>query len=260
MGKLLVIASVVISLATAGIGFVNKGQLSETKDSLTAAESAKQAADQKVAESGKALKAKTDELATATAEKEQAVAAAAQAKSDLDKANASLADATGKATAAEGKVADLEAQLTTAKEQIASAANASQPVSTEPNAETQALIQEQQTLIAKLQQELDSTKAVTKDLETKNKQRELKVLAKGTEGRVLAVNPAWNFVVLNLGDKQGVANNTELLVKRGTRYLGKVRITSVEPSTSIADIVANSMPQGTTISPGDNVIFQGSEE
>jgi multidrug efflux pump subunit AcrA (membrane-fusion protein) len=261
MGKLLVIASVVISLATAGIGFLNKGKLSESKDSIAAAEAAKQAADQKVAETGKALKAKTDELATATAEKEQAVAAASQAKADLDKANASLADATSKATAAEGKAADLETQLTIAKEQIANATNTNnQPASTEPNAETQALIQEQQTLIAKLQSELDSSKAVTKDLETKNKQRELKVLAKGTEGRVLAVNPAWNFVVLNLGDKQGIANNTELLVKRGTRYLGKVRITSVEPSTSIADIVANSMPQGTTISPGDNVIFQGSEE
>ena len=82
----------------------------------------------------------------------------------------------------------------------------------------------------------------------------------GLQGRILAVNPAWNFVVLNLGDRNGVVNNAELLVKRGTQFMGKVRVTSVEPSTSIADIVANSVPQGATISPGDDVIYQAAKE
>ena len=80
------------------------------------------------------------------------------------------------------------------------------------------------------------------------------------EGRILAVNPAWNFVVLSLGDKNGVVNNAELLVKRGTQLIGKVRVTSVEPSTSIADIVANSVPQGASIAPGDDVIYQAVKE
>jgi cell shape-determining protein MreC len=82
----------------------------------------------------------------------------------------------------------------------------------------------------------------------------------GLEGRILAVNPAWNFVVLSLGDKNGVVSNAELLVKRGTQLIGKVRVTSVEPSTSIADIVANSVPEGATISPGDDVIYQAVKE
>ena len=77
---------------------------------------------------------------------------------------------------------------------------------------------------------------------------------------ILAVNPAWNFVVINLGDKNGVVNNAELLVKRGKLLVGKVRITSVEPSTSIADIVANSVPSGVTITPNDQVIYQAVEE
>ena len=55
-------------------------------------------------------------------------------------------------------------------------------------------------------------------------------------------------------------NNAELLVKRGTQLIGKVRVTSVEPSTSIADIVANSVPQGATISPGDSVIYHSAKE
>ena len=40
-----------------------------------------------------------------------------------------------------------------------------------------------------------------------------------------------------LGRQERVVNNAELLVKRGSQFIGKVRVTSVEPSTSIADIV-----------------------
>ena len=129
-----------------------------------------------------------------------------------------------------------------------------------PDVDGVAKRQELETLVAKLQSDLDSARSQVEVFQKDRQDRALKVVKKGLEGRILAVNPAWNFVVLNLGDKNGVVNNTELLVKRGTQLLGKVRITSVEPSTSIADIVANSVPQGATISPGDNVIFQTVEE
>lgn len=261
MGKILVFASVAISLATAGLGFVNKTKLGETKENLTAAESGKQAAEQKASVAEKSLKAKSDELTTAVAEKEQAVAQASQAKSDLDKATASLSEATTKVTSAESEIAQLKADNDALKIKVAEGSNTPGAAPTVgPDPETLAKLQEQETLIQSLQSQLDSTKVAQKELIIEKENRQKQQMKKGTEGRVLAVNPAWNFVVLNLGDKQGVVNNAELLVKRGTRYLGKVRITSVEPSTSIADIVANSMPQGTTITPGDNVIFQGDEE
>jgi len=128
------------------------------------------------------------------------------------------------------------------------------------SAEDKAVIEELKTVNNKLQGDLDAARS---QLEAAQKEKADRVALKmrdGVEGRVLAVNPAWNFVVLNLGDKQGVVNNAELLVKRGRQLVGKVRITSVEPSTSIADIVANSVPSGTVISPGDNVIFQAVEE
>jgi cell shape-determining protein MreC len=75
-------------------------------------------------------------------------------------------------------------------------------------------------------------------------------------GRVLAVNQAWNFVVLNIGNRNGIESNSEFLVKRGTTFIGKVRITTVEPANSIADIVPSSLKQGLSIQPGDDVIFQ----
>jgi hypothetical protein len=260
MGKLLVIASVVISLASAGLGFVNKGALTKTKEDLANSEAAKTAADQKSATAEKNLKTKEAELASAQAAQAAAETAATAAKADAAKAQGDLTALNNKVTEADTTIASLNAQIKELNDKIAAAPVGGTQTTQADNTEYVTRIQELETLTAKLQSELDSAKGITKTLQQREDDRQKKQLAKGTEGRVLAVNPAWNFVVLSLGDKQGISNNTELLVKRGTRFLGKVRITSVEPSTSIADIVANSMPQGTTIAPGDNVIFQGNDE
>ena len=77
-------------------------------------------------------------------------------------------------------------------------------------------------------------------------------------GTILAVNRAYNFVVLNLGEHQGVEANAEMLVLRGGTTIGKIRISSVEPATAIGDIVSNSLARGVQVQPGDTVVYAGS--
>jgi hypothetical protein len=77
-------------------------------------------------------------------------------------------------------------------------------------------------------------------------------------GTVLAVNQAYNFVVLNLGNRQGLEPNAEMLVLRDTTIIGKIRISSVEPATAIGDILGNSLARGVQVQPGDTVIYAGS--
>lgn len=79
----------------------------------------------------------------------------------------------------------------------------------------------------------------------------------GIRGNVLAVNRAYNFVVLNLGGRQGVEANTEMLVLRGGSFIGKIRISSVEPATAIGDIITSSLARGVQVQPGDTVIYAG---
>jgi len=79
----------------------------------------------------------------------------------------------------------------------------------------------------------------------------------GIRGRVLAVNRAYNFVVLNLGGRQGVEPNTEMLVLRGGSFIGRIRISSVEPATAIGDIITSSLARGVQVQPGDTVIYAG---
>ena len=94
-------------------------------------------------------------------------------------------------------------------------------------------------------------------LREKAEQQDRRVMARGLEGQILAVNSAWNFVVISLGDRQGVVPHAEMIVMRDGQRVGKVKITSVEPSTSIADVVPGSVSRGSSVRPGDRVIYPG---
>jgi hypothetical protein len=51
--------------------------------------------------------------------------------------------------------------------------------------------------------------------------------------------------------------NSEMLVMRQGGLIGKIRISSVEPTTSIGDIITNSLARGVQVQPGDIVIYAG---
>jgi cell shape-determining protein MreC len=127
------------------------------------------------------------------------------------------------------------------------------PVSTE---EDKARITELETLNTKLDEDNKNLEGKLAAVQKAAREKETKQGLTRVTGRVLAVNQAWNFVVLNLGSRQGIAKNTEMLVQRGNQLIGKVRVTSIEASTSIADIVVRSIPRGLSVMPGDAVIQQ----
>ena len=57
------------------------------------------------------------------------------------------------------------------------------------------------------------------------------------KGKILVVDPKWDFVVLNIGEDQGVIQDGELLVSRDGKLVAKVIVRSVEKDRSIANIV-----------------------
>lgn len=62
-------------------------------------------------------------------------------------------------------------------------------------------------------------------------------LPPGLKGKVIAVDPKYNFVVLDIGGSQGVLERGKLLVSRDGKLVAKVQITRVEPNRSIANIL-----------------------
>lgn len=104
-----------------------------------------------------------------------------------------------------------------------------------------ALIKQNKTTIAALQ---DENKVL--DRKRLNLQNQLNLLI-GTnyvvtlpaslKGKVLVVDPKWDFVVLNIGEDQGVLPQGEMLVSRNGRLVAKVVVSRVDKNRCIANIM-----------------------
>lgn len=77
-------------------------------------------------------------------------------------------------------------------------------------------------------------------------------------GTVTAVNPDFGFVVVNLGQNDGVTSESRFLVKRGNQLIGKLKIVQIYGGKTVADIVTKAITPGFTIQPGDQVVFENS--
>ncbi|MFQ3168281.1 MAG: hypothetical protein ACI8QI_000824 [Limisphaerales bacterium] len=78
-------------------------------------------------------------------------------------------------------------------------------------------------------------------------------LPQNLHGTVTAVDTQFDFVVLDIGENQGVLEYGELLVSRGEKLIGKLRILDVKQNHSIANILPD-WKQGEEIQKGDIVI------
>lgn len=260
MQKILIIVSAVLSIGAAALGYLNHGTLTKEKSEKSAAIAERDSAKKSAAALTNDLKATKEKLAACDADAQKTVAENADLKSQIEKANASVSDVQKQLSEKDLLISQQKSDLTAKDARIAELESAGGSKQTNNAAEELKIqLQEKENLANGLQAKLKDAEAQLSELRQREAQRRSKSMRTGLEGRILAVNPSWNFVVLSLGDRQGVVNNAEMLIKRGSQLIGKVRITSVEPSTSIADIVANSVRSGLAVQPGDSVIYTGPE-
>jgi hypothetical protein len=78
-------------------------------------------------------------------------------------------------------------------------------------------------------------------------------LPPGLKGTIVAVDPKFDFVVLNIGTDQGAKVRGEMMVEKDGKLLGKVRIATVDKERSIANIMPN-WKRG-DIMEGDEVLY-----
>jgi len=57
------------------------------------------------------------------------------------------------------------------------------------------------------------------------------------QGKVVAFDPKWNFVLLDVGEKQGALEHGQLLVNRKGKLVAKVIITRVEKDRCVANVM-----------------------
>lgn len=260
MAKVFIGIALALMLATAALGFLAKGNIDKLKSTLTETKSSRDAAEIKAKKEGdRATKAEEATAAANAKVEETAKELAAKTKEAQDFKSA----ADEAKLLVETKTKEV-AELT---DKLAKMGTATQPgvVAEDPRiAELTAQLQKAQADAAEAKQVADSLNNRIKDTESKlsaaeqkEKLRSSGMVRAGLQGRILAVNPGWNFVVLSVGDKQGVIVNAPLLVVRNNEPIARLRITSVEPSTSIADVIPGTVRKGVSVQPGDSVIFEG---
>ncbi len=59
----------------------------------------------------------------------------------------------------------------------------------------------------------------------------------GKEGRILSVDIDTEFVIVNLGKKDGISIGDMMSVFRGEKYLGDIKITRIQPEMAAADLI-----------------------
>lgn len=265
MSKILLIVSIVLVLGSAVLGFMTKGKIDGLQGDLTAERNTVTGLRSDLK---KETAAKDGAIAAQTAAEEQAQqleTALNQSKDELAKANTDLEAAKADVTTKEERIAKLEGDIKSMTPPVPGGVGPTDDA--DPGlamqnqlAEAQAQLAEAQQVSKSLESRLAEKEEEMADLREKAERRDRQVLAQGLSGQVLAVNRNWNFIVISVGDRQGAVVGGEMIVARNNSQVAKVRITAVEPTTSIADIIPGSMIRGASVQPGDTVIYPGARQ
>lgn len=258
MAKILLLASGALLLFSTLLGFRNMGRLSEQQTVVKQARETADASAKRADKAGKDLKASQTQLETANKNATELQDKLAAATSEADRLKREADDNAR-------KVGDAQGELDRVRAQAAQSPGVGGAMA-DTSVELQNKIRELETQVAEakqvqrsMQEQVRTADANVRELRVKEDRRQRGLMASGLSGNILAVDRNWNFVVLNLGDRNGVVHNAEMIVQRGGAMVGKVRITSVEPSQSIADIIPNSVPAGIVVERGDRVIYAGGD-
>jgi hypothetical protein len=228
---------------------------------------------------GLVIKQRWDDTATlkqTLADKTSAQQAAKKDLADAQAAKSAQADSDAKLTTATSTISDLNTQLEAAKKQVSDATAATAAANDATKTAQDALDAIKKTLNGKTAEEIVAAEAKAEsDLtaaqsEQKIMQDQLQASQTdvstlrdalrrsatstqppGISGKVTFVDHPWNFVILDVGISAGVVPNGELIVYRGRTFLGKVRVTKVDPDDAVAEILPD--VQG-DIQIGDSVL------
>ncbi|MBX7158649.1 MAG: hypothetical protein K1X66_09725 [Verrucomicrobiae bacterium] len=198
----------------------------------------------------------TKRLQETTQAKETLDAKVASLNSEVENVKASLAAAEAKTTELQTALTNSETQI---KESEAKLAQIQEMFGDKSPDEIVADAEQAKSEAEDLRNQLriaeDKLAAVQGQVTKYQAEEELRrkgVSPPGVTGKIVAYNSQWNFVVLDIGKNQGVVENSELTIVRNDQAIGKIRIASVDQTTSVADVVR--FEEGARPTLGDLVI------
>lgn len=217
--------------------------LTSTRDQLTKSQEAERKASAD-AKASKAAKEEADkQLAVTKEERDGATAKAGELEVRASKLTTDLAKATSERNDARNELAQWQATGVKPADVNALKVGKKAAEDERDNLAAEKIVfgRKLQTLQAALDQFVNPDKEVP--------------LPVGLSGRVVAVDPKWNFVMLNIGSNSGVLERGQMKVHRSGKLISKVRIVSVSATSAIANVMPDWQQPGQQIAEGDSVLF-----
>jgi hypothetical protein len=262
--------SVLLLILAAIFGLLNSHKVKTLRTNVANAEAARGAAEHRGAAQERNPETRETIVAGGEAKIAEAESKTAKAEAELTQLQKDKTELQAKLEANQNEIGSLQKRIEEAEKTAKPAASpvapspAASPVAPGSSPELQAQLEDARHQLdsaekekAFLSEKFQTTQERPTQLQEAKKRRETAPRRTGVRGTVLAVNQAYNFVVLNLGARQGVEPNSEMLVLREGTLIGKIRISSVEPATAIGDIITSSLARGVQVQPGDTVIYAG---
>lgn len=254
-------ASVTLLALSAVFSVLNLQKTLGLRSEITQSENARRTAEPVRASHEKELKMREAAVAAAQAKFGDTENKVASTEAELLKAQKEKNDLQARLETNESEIAELRKRIENAESKPAAGA----PAAAASAAELQAQLEDARRQLDAAEKEkvllsdkLRVSQERSTQQETAKTQRPVTAGKPGIRGSVLAVNQAYNFVVLSLGGRQGIEPNSEMFVLRGGSFIGKIRISSVEPATAIGDIITSSLARGVQVQTGDIVVYGGS--
>ena len=253
--------SVLLLILAAIFGLLNSHKVKTLRTNVANADAARDAAEHRGAAQERNPGTRETIVAGGEAKIAEAESKAAKAEAELTQLQKDKTELQSKLDANQNEIGSLQKRIEEAEKTAKPAAS---PVAPNSSPELQAQLEDARHQLdsaekekAFLSEKLQTPQERPTQLQQEKKRRETAPRRTGVRGTVLAVNQAYNFVVLNLGAHQGIEPNSEMLVLREGTLIGKIRISSVEPATAIGDIITSSLARGVQVQPGDTVIYAG---
>lgn len=246
-------------LVLAALGAIASAALSyKAKESFVAKVDELEKTSTELAGTKKSLDEEKAKLQATTAAKEAAESKAAGLETKLAATEKSLNDTNTELTDTKGKLTQAETAATQSKQELDNLKSQFPPDQTPE--QVLAGLKEKDNQIKVAQEEIDVLQKKLKEKTEREAQAATqpgapaagRPSAPGIQGKIVAVNHQWNFVVLNVGGERGLAENAEMVVVRGNQPIAKLKVAKVDPQTAVADIVKASQKVRPTV--GDMAI------
>lgn len=255
------LVAILLSLAAAFFGFQNNTNFKSQQEAFNVAEQSKKQFNKNNDDVQGELDTVSDKLATANKFGSEQEATLEASKSDQKTLQRSLAQVESEIEGYDDSINEV-ARLIAEVRQMFPDGDIDEIPSIitnleEGNKQNQKALDEKILLAGKLSSNVSRNNDEVGRLDGKISEIRKRIRGNAIEARVSSVDNRWGFCVINgIGSNNGIKGDAGLLVHRGNRLIGRLKISSLEPNQIVADMDPRSMAKGMRVSAGDRVILE----